>query len=65
MGIDRIAIQSNGDVYGSTCYITPPYGNIYRDVNIVLPDSSTICTRDCCGCGADIAISKEENVRPN
>jgi hypothetical protein len=65
IGIDRVSIKSNGDVYGSTCYITPPYGNIYTDTDIVLPTEPTICTREYCGCGADVAISKEENVRPN
>jgi MoaA/NifB/PqqE/SkfB family radical SAM enzyme len=58
MGIDRIAIQSNGDVYGSTCYITPPYGNINKNEEIIFPVNPTLCTREYCGCGADISISK-------
>lgn len=58
VGIDRLVIKSNGDVHGSTCYITKPYGNIFTDSIINLPTTFTICTKDFCGCGADISISK-------
>lgn len=60
IGIDRLSIEPNGDVYGSTCYITKPYGNIYDIENVVLPTSPIICTKKYCGCGSDIAISKEK-----
>jgi len=58
LGIDRLSIEPNGDVYGSTCYITAPYGNIYNDQPIQLPNSPTVCTRKFCGCGADVSIGK-------
>ncbi len=57
LGIDRLSIEANGDVYGSTCYITKPYGNI-NNTNILFPTGYTTCTKDYCGCGADISISK-------
>jgi MoaA/NifB/PqqE/SkfB family radical SAM enzyme len=63
VGIDRLVIQSNGDVYGSTCYIDGPYGNIYKDNKINFPTTPIICTKDFCGCGADISIPKEQDVR--
>jgi MoaA/NifB/PqqE/SkfB family radical SAM enzyme len=59
VGIDRLSIEPNGDVYGSTCYITKPYGNINTDKDIDLPILPTLCTKNRCGCGADISISKE------
>lgn len=60
VGIDRLSIEPNGDVYGSTCYITNPYGNIYDIDNLTLPTNPIICTKEYCGCGSDISISKEQ-----
>lgn len=58
VGIDRLSIEPNGDIYGSTCYITTPYGNIHDLENVKLPTEPIICTKKFCGCGADIAIGK-------
>lgn len=58
IGIDRLAIEPNGDVFGSTCYVTKSYGNIYDIDNVKLPIEPTVCIRKYCGCGADISIPK-------
>lgn len=61
VGIDRMLIESNGDIYGSTCYISKPYGNINNVEDIQFPTSPTFCTKEFCGCAADIAITKKKN----
>ena len=58
VGIDRLCIEPNGDIYGSTCYITEPYGNVNDIDNVVLPSAPVTCTKEYCGCGADVAIPK-------
>jgi hypothetical protein len=58
IGIDRLAIEPNGDVFGSTCYVTKSYGNIHDIDNVKLPIEPTVCIRKYCGCGADISIPK-------
>ena len=58
VGIDRLCINPNGDIYGSTCYITEPYGNVNDISSVVLPTSPISCTRKHCSCGADVSIPK-------
>jgi MoaA/NifB/PqqE/SkfB family radical SAM enzyme len=60
VGIDRLCINPNGDIYGSTCYITEPYGNVNDINNVVLPTAPISCTRQHCSCGADVSIPKWE-----
>tara|TARA_B110000503_G_C7119007_1_gene401611 strand:+ start:637 stop:1557 length:921 start_codon:yes stop_codon:yes gene_type:complete len=60
MGIDRLAIEPNGDIYGATCYITPSYGNVHDIASVRLPTKATVCTREYCSCGADVAIPKRK-----
>lgn len=60
VGIDRLVIEANGDIYGSTCYITEPYGNINKLENINLPMTPVVCNKQYCGCGADISITKKQ-----
>lgn len=56
VGRDNLDIHPNGDIYGSTCKITKPYGNIYS--TYTLPTEPVVCTKSSCVCGTDVHIYK-------
>ena len=55
-GIDYIALEANGDIYGSQCKHHGKLGNI--KTGYILPEAPQICRRDWCNCGSDIDIYK-------
>jgi len=56
MGLDNLNIEPNGNIYGATCKIVKPYGNIYSTYK--LPTAPEICTKTSCVCGTDVQIYK-------
>lgn len=56
VGRDNLDIKPNGDIYGSTCKITKPFGNIYT--SYAFPTEPVICTKTSCVCGTDVHIYK-------
>ena len=56
VGIERLHIYPNGDVYRSTCKVGGKLGNIYD--SFIFPDSPVICTKKRCTCAWAVNLSK-------
>lgn len=64
-GIECLMINWNGEVHRATCRVGGSLGNIYNST-FVMPNFSTICTRNWCTCEADIPITKlNETIQEN
>lgn len=62
IGLEELAIQTNGAVYAGNCCVGMPMGWIQNSEQIVWPTSSYICDKSnpnsLCTCGTDIRMSK-------
>ena len=56
VGIERLHIYPNGDVYRSTCKVGGKLGNIYD--TFTFPESPIICTKKRCTCAWAVNLSK-------
>ena len=59
VGIERLHIYPNGDVYRSTCKVGGKLGNIYED--FTFPKKPIICDRKRCTCAWAVNLSKYKN----
>ena len=55
-GVQNLFINSDGDVYGASCYMNGSIGNVFRDFNP--PKRWQTCGKSFCSCGADLFIPK-------
>lgn len=60
-GQNHIHISFEGDIYRGTCQVGGKYGNIFSDP--VFPESSIICTKRKCVCGAEMVIPKYRSTQ--
>lgn len=56
VGIERLHIYPNGDVYRSTCKVGGKLGNIYED--FAFPDEPVVCDRKRCTCAWAVNLTK-------
>lgn len=60
IGIERLHIYPNGDVYRSTCKVGGKLGNVYSDFEF--PEDPVTCTKHRCTCAWAINVSKAKDV---
>jgi len=61
VGVERLHIYPNGEVYRSTCKVGGLLGNIFD--NFSYPKKPVICTEDTCACAWAINLSKVKNKK--
>jgi hypothetical protein len=58
VGIERLAIGFEGNLYRGVCRMGGKLGNVYSDQGFRLPQEPAICANDSCNCGAEINVTK-------
>ena len=61
IGVERIHIYNNGDVYRNTCKVGGKLGNIYSDFE--MPSAPVVCTKDRCTDAWSINVTKAQDAR--
>lgn len=59
-GVQNLFINSDGDVYGASCYMSGVLGNVFNDFRAPLTWQK--CVKSFCSCGADLFIPKVKDL---
>jgi len=57
IGIDKLTINQQGDIWGGTCGVGGMLGN-FKSMDLKLPTTSQTCTMQYCNCMPDLLLSK-------
>lgn len=61
IGIERLHVYPNGDIYRSTCKVGGKLGNVYSD--FTFPEDPVTCTKHRCTCAWAINVSKAKDEK--
>ena len=60
MGVNNLFINSDGHMYGASCYQKGILGNVWEE--FTLPQDWYVCGKPICSCGADLFIPKVKEL---
>lgn len=60
MGVNNLFINSDGLIYGASCYERGNFGNVFEEFE--LPSDWHVCQKTICSCGGDLFIPKVKDL---